>query len=431
MNDILIVSEDYPGYGGFGTYAWNLYNQIKDKFSTSLLYFSKTENSLVVCDNNVYSIFVPNFYQCIDMISNRTYHSLIIEKKIIDILKSHNLQRAKVVISISPITMLLVDKFIKSSIHIYRVGSIRFKRIYNSDSLWKVNTDTINDMVTINTIFENVLKKNENISILPNSPMSELYMKHIKEKLNLNNRIYSNMIGLSYDFKTIAKCEKKYDLIFVTSNLMRKEKNLKLVESIFKHFASEKKILIGHSIEKYANMFDNTKLYEYLPNASLLKKIAKTKVLILPSHFDVGPSVIIESLFCNTVPIMSLNSGFSCLFENRYVCQTMDNKEWYDKINNILSCQIQQDEFANILTKIKHDRDAFSDLLATSIIKHNILNHNCQSESELNIIEYTDPCHQVVISANDNNIINQIMISDKEIKQISQSYTVPINILPI
>lgn len=426
MNDILIVSEDYPGYGGFGTYAWNLYNQIKDKFSTSLLYFSKSENTLVVSDNNIYSIFVPNFYQSIDMISNKTYHSLILEKIIINVLTSHNLQKAKVVISISPVTMLLVDRFIESSVHIYRVGSIKFKRICNIDSLWTVNADTISDIVTTN-VYEKVLKNNENISILPNSPMCELYMKYIKEKLNLNNRIYSNMIGLSYDFEITMKSEKKYDLIFVTSSLMRKEKNLKLVENIFKHFASAKKILVGHSIERYINMFDNTKFYEYLPNASLFKKIAKTKVLILPSHFDVGPNVILESLFCNTVPLMSLNSGFSCLFENQYVCQTMSNQEWYDKINNILTGQIQQNEFAHILAKIKHDRDAFDDLLEMSIIKHNILNH--RTESQLNIIEYINPCHQVVISPNNSNIINQIMISDKEIKQISAKYTLPINIL--
>ncbi|MEM3062864.1 MAG: hypothetical protein QW303_04900, partial [Nitrososphaerota archaeon] len=200
--DIIIVGEDYPGKGGFGTYSYNLYKQMNHKkYKIALLYFSQTETleNIPPDEKEVYSIFIPDFYPSIDLIIREDPEARNIENNIRENLKNHCLEEAHLIISISPRTLVLTNKFIKSKYHIYRLGHVHYKRLWNISNIWELNLDNFEDLVKQDYYTDSIMKNNPNISILPNSPLAEIFIQILKTKLGLQNKIYSNLIGLSYN----------------------------------------------------------------------------------------------------------------------------------------------------------------------------------------------------------------------------------------
>lgn len=416
--DILIVSEDYPGYGGFGTYAYNLLETLAErKLYVALLYFSRTGidvNTYLQTPNpNIYTIHLPNFSSSVNMMLTGKYHAAIIEKKIIESLANFGLNKIRMAISISPTTLFLVNKFIETKVHIYRMGHIHsnFNKLTKIKNIWTIDQNIINEIIHQNYISDVVLKLDEKIIIIPNSPLTEIFMRNVKQCLNLKNQIHNNMVGLSCKNKENICLPKKYDLIFATSDLVRREKNFALVEKIFSNFPTNKKILVGNNALKYKDQLTNTKIYEYLPNFKLLKKISKSKILILPSCLDAGPSVILEAIISGTIPLMSMNSGFSSLFANNYVCRDMDIKTWTNKIQQILknaSAIKTNKEFGNLINKLAKDQERFFDLIGSLLLESHLMEYPQDGKikfinfsSDYHCVEYLEPMPLENIKLND------------------------------
>ena len=424
--DILIVSEDYPGYGGFGTYAFNLYNQMNQNvYNVGLLYFTRMNDKSKMntpMNNNIYSIYIPNFFCSVNMIIEEAYHSKILEKNIIDALIKHGINKVKLVISISPTSLALTNKFIEADVHIYRMGHIHFKKIEDVTDLWNTSQKNIDTIMVPNYIADKILKRDNKILVIPNSPLSEIYIRQVKTKLQLKNKICSNMVGLSYNINNGFTGKKKYDIIFVTSDVSRNVKNFTLVQKIFEKFDVNHKILIGHNV-KHHN-FKNTTVHEYLPNASLLKLLAETKILLLPSYVDAGPNVVLESLMCKTIPIMALNTGFSSLFSDKYVCKTMELEEWCMQIKNVLDTYnkiVYDKEFSNILHKFDNDKIKFWDLVNSSMIESAIINYAHPSSDtdsiSLKLLTYDEnPVPSSISITNiDNDTLHNITADEKDL----------------
>lgn len=390
--DILIVSEDYPGNGGFGTYGYNLFREmIKNNFNVALLYFSKLQNLKFDPPNeNIYYIYIPNFSTSVNMITDGSYHSSILENNIITALINFNINSAKIVISISPSTMFLVNKYISTKYHIYRIGHIHFNKLSNINNLWKTNPTTIKDIIRPNYISDKIMQNNPNIMVIPNSPLTEVFIKTLKTGMNFKNKIFNNMIGLSYNFIKNDPVQKKYDIIFIASNICRREKNFAMAKKIFQKYPNSKKMLVGHNTKQCKNQFANTKIYEFLPNEKLLKKIAKSKILLMTSLLDAGPNVVIESIIESTIPVMSLNTGFASLFNSKYVCNPKNEDEWITKIQNILDNYNTinfNKEFSNIINKIIDDKNKFFDLITSLLLECKI--KECKNDNGIVFIDHT------------------------------------------
>jgi glycosyltransferase involved in cell wall biosynthesis len=382
--EIIIVAEDYPGYGGFGTYAYNIFKILSNNYQVALVYLLKEEvyakffiNFKI---NNIYHYYLSNFddifYHIDDHQKFNKYDD--IWKKFLKWLQENHINRTRILISISPKTLSLANYSIKYLRHIYRMGNIHGKKMFSN--IWEYNDMSNLQNITIEYYpINNILLNNPNIEILPNSPLTEHFANILKEKLGLNNKIHHHIILTPYELSHQKNnVPKKYDIIYVSSDLSRKIKNFNLAFYIFKHFPNNTKILVGRGSTKYVSKFSNVIHYEYLENTQLVDLISKCRILILTSQLDAGPNVILEAIISKTIPIMYYMTGFVPYFNNQYICKTFELNEWTSKIENILKNYNNinfNKEFSKIIDRILNDKYKLFHLLDEYLCESYLLDY--------------------------------------------------------
>lgn len=337
-NEIIIFSEDFPGNGEYGTYAYNLYKNLK-KYNCKLLYIcrqlSDTKNNDIINNANIYAIHISDYVQITNDIKNE-----IIPVDINLFIKENKLDKCKILLSFSPITTLLGKMLILSEKHIYLSSTILLNNHYTSDiNLWNIDDSELSRLLDENHF--NFFSKNNDIIILPLSPLIELIENKINNICNLNNKIEKYCLISNDNITNLALEEKLYDIIFISSDITWPIKNFELVSEIFKYYPYLKKILIGKNATKYYNNFPNTEVYELSDYATIKKFIRQTKLLLLPSLLDAAPTIVMDCISENCIPVMYNNCGFSSLFlknENlkKYIMKSFDINEWSTAINNII-----------------------------------------------------------------------------------------------
>ncbi|ARF08696.1 hypothetical protein Catovirus_1_746 [Catovirus CTV1] len=338
--NIIVLGEDFPGYGGYGTYSYNLYKRI-EKYDTKMIYFLLSQeydkNIKNLNNNNIYTIYLPNFFQLYDQSKNYDC------KFIIDYLKKNNLDECHTLISISPVTLKLGELCFKYVKHYYRSGSAYFdiNKLNQNLNLWDINQNAFNDIIYKNYVSEHYYQ-NKLVNILPNSPFVQDFETKISKKIGTQNIIDDYYIGINSNLNMKMRIEKKYDIVCAISVIERKEKNFNLVSEIFKLFPNKKKLLIGKNSKKYQHVFQNTEHHELLDNDKVKKFLSMSKIFLLTSLLDAGPSVFIESVLGNCIPLCSINTGFyKTLKKYQYLADfavpNYEIKQWTELINNILS----------------------------------------------------------------------------------------------
>lgn len=160
----------------------------------------------------------------------------------------------------------------------------------------------------------------------------------IKSNFKINNNIniiYTSELLETDLLKNTNKTRiKEFDLIFVSSDLNRNEKNFEFIKKIFNdsQTVNLKKIVIS-SFDNGNN--DRYQFLNYTNKINFFDTLQKTKIILIPSKFDSSPNVFYEAIFNNCIPIISHTCGVRH-FDDDLILDSFEISRWIKNINNVV-----------------------------------------------------------------------------------------------
>lgn len=344
---ILIVSTQYPYYGGAATCSYHSISYLKKLgYKVCCIYFTNVKDvdvdpykfggvlKLGMKQNlelkkHTDNVLIKNFVMkelsgYPDMIFGWNYGAPILIKNVFP--------NTKLIYVITGVPTISLGNNIEDDISVRKVLELKDKKMINYDQY----------------IIEKKCIEFSNIC-LPYTKLIEIYFGFLYSKYN--EKLYpflNTAVGNIIDHTEKIIENKSYDLIAVASNWFRKVKNLPFLIDVFKKYPNLKKIIIGLEINSNNDTYENKRFYEdikLIPNLTILPKIeyselqkyiAKSKLLLIPSISESGPNVLLEALYQNCQVISSKNIGFFNIINEKLLCNSCyDLDEWTNKINYI------------------------------------------------------------------------------------------------
>ena len=448
FDSITLISENTNGFGGFGTLAYQFFNLLTNyNIDTKLLYLNisneEYESINKLNEPRIKGYYLNNYYPFLNSIFYNIKNNNYDENKINKFKEFYieNFDKKTKIICLTPLSLSLISLIFPYKNIIYYCGSMMIdydklnykKSIFEQPNLFKY-TDN----------FSNILN---NIKTYGTSKLSCNYINHttnnITEMLSCPFIVKKNI-----DFNI----KKKYDLIFISSDITRKDKNFDLAYKIFKIYPNLNKIIIGKNSNNIK--LPNCETYEFLSNNDVLLKLNETKICLITSIKDMGPGVFFESIQNLCIPLISYNCGYS--YNYKYTL-SFDFDEWKNKIDELMINDIfDYKYFSNILKETNISKSVFLNTINNNysiydkyiVLIYNNFNNNYQIEyikssfkniciiNNFNDIKNIDVPKNTKIILIDNSILiyNWIYINDRNLQcynLIKESYDNFINLFPV
>ena len=343
---ILVLTDGEIFYGGYATIAYKISCTLnRFKIPNDLFSFIFAKKALVDNEINLHGKLNDNskiYSQLKEKFTGNTYDKIICT---------------------SPWAFYISSLYFKQQEILYIKGGGLFNVEYlNGVHILNANIDNYLDPLTAE--LENKAISNiSNYKVLPTLDiMYQILQKTLKVKFN-KHLILTPLNFAWFETNKIdnMNIKKEYDLIFVVSNHDRIIKNSNFVYKLFEKLENLNKIVIGKNCNHYNDIPNTTVINTYLPNNEVEELFRKSKITLIPSYYDTGPSTVVESVINCCIPICYYNCGGSQL--NIDGCYTMDNLNidlWVVQISNILYNYSNIDILNNsnkINNSIKVDRD--------------------------------------------------------------------------
>ncbi len=176
--------------------------------------------------------------------------------------------------------------------------------------------------------------KNSDVIVMNSQLSTKIFYRSYPEYAQ---KVYPTIIDTSL-YSTIlinnetTNAEKIYDFIIVSSILTRKEKNNLFLIEILKNpkFDIYSKLIVGDDNADFVNI-PNSAIYDLMPHSDLMILLQQTKVLLYPSLYDSNPNTIREAIHNNCLILTTNNIGFYETLPEISVCKSFDESEWIDK----------------------------------------------------------------------------------------------------
>ena len=376
---ILVVSTQYPSYGGASTNAYAIIKYLRQNNYNVIGVFIENDDDIDVDPENMGNIYhfklypfqygmtnkILEYRKIINAVGNRAPSIILCKNYLSPIYSKILYPNSKIIYLVSGLcnaieicTQTPTNLIISNNIKLCQSKN-EIRAINNSDLI------VINSMITF-TIFNTSYGEYKN-KLYPKIVDTSQYASIlIDDGANNNNKIY--------------------DFIIVASILTRKEKNNEFLIQILKNplFDQYSKLIVGNN---NINFFDipNATIYDSLPHNTLMNLMNRSKILLYPSLYDSNSNTIREAVYNKCLILMSNNIGFYESFPDFSICKTYELEEWinksiylvnnYDTIVKNYNIDFGSDEHILLdLVDYLLDKSAINQ---SSIIKHqsSIINH--------------------------------------------------------
>lgn len=343
-NNILILSTQYNRYGGAATCAYETHKYLlKNGINSVAIFF---DNS-IINDHQKYNIDnLPNVYACkllkdyLNSNVNLNHYNEI--KKIIDekigndfIMLAYNYLAPLIGKLIFPFNtmyyMITGTCYINNTNTLYAEQIINEHFILEYNEIEKKSIDVSEYIIPNSVIMNNVIKNIYKITPDEIFDLHEIYENSIFNLKISKLLTDNNILGLNYF--------KKYDILFISSNLDRKVKNTELVIKIFldPKLKKYKKLVIGKNSSKYFNnsKFENIEILDFLNQEQIINFLRQSKILLIPSYIESYSISCIEATNNTCIPLLSKNVGCNNFINNNFIIETYETNDWINKIIEI------------------------------------------------------------------------------------------------
>lgn len=247
---------------------------------------------------------------------------------------------------LAPITSKLL--FPTAKIH-YLVSGVYFMSLLNNFSDKPISAqkvldswDTYRDYIHSHrdkVDYTNITQELKTISsvdgVIFNSRLTERLMRSFYGDAITRSEMRNTSLLNNYMVTGSNISDRKYDVIFVCSQLWRKIKNASFVKKLFldKRLDPYNKLVIGDGDIFDSLEIPNLTVIQQQPNSVVLDRMRESKLLVLPSLFDSSPNTLYEAVECGCNILTSKNIGNWHLLNPKSVCDDVyDKEEWLSKI---------------------------------------------------------------------------------------------------
>lgn len=319
---VLILTDGEIFNGGYSTIAFKLQCILNARqIESELFTFISTKKEKY--QNN--EIYIPTFGK----------RNTEIRTQIAEILDVQSYDKT---ICTSPWSLFYCSFWCSIKVLYFKGGGLKYDkkiRELENKSILDVNIDDFWDSTTID-LEKQSFARIRHLTIIPTTNL--MYMLLLKSKEYQNKKIVNSMDFLFYeDANGKATGSKIYDIIFIVSNHKRITKNSKFAYKIFEQFPLLKKVVIGLHCDHYKKIPNTTAINEIITNDKINTYLSKTKLILIPSFYDTGPSVFIEGLLNHCMPICYHNCGYAMLDLECCIMPYLDLKLWCSKIGSLSS----------------------------------------------------------------------------------------------
>lgn len=332
--NILIISTQYPRYGGAATIAYEFHNfLLSNKINSSIMFTDRLIEDIdikTINPDNLKNVFFYNL--------PKNLKKFNFEKIRSDILNTTN-KSIDLIFGFNYYAPYIGKLLFFNSIVFYMITGFR---LINNNNLVSVK-----DLLSINS--KNFEDKKDPIEIksieysdyiLPNSFLTKTLFENYyqKYKFKIIDNLDLNDLFEKIDFK--KSDEKEYELGFICSNFTRNVKNIDFVKDLFTdpRIKNLKKIIIGQNPEFVINKNNDYNIFcaGFLKKNIVLEYLSKVKILIVPSLIESYSLVAIEGYESGSIVLSNINTGIANFMEKNFVMNNFNKNEWLNKINEIL-----------------------------------------------------------------------------------------------
>ena len=324
---VLVASTQYPSYGGAATNAYNIIRYLQSnnkdmKNKISGLFINDVTDDKIINPDNLENICGISYSTCND---NNIYYYLYKQyESSPDISFCKNCMAPKIIKKIFPNTAII---FLVSGIMGFSEIHCGANDIKNYSLMQKKQEK---DSILISNI------------ILCNSQLTlDYYRKIYKETIEKKNNLalepfdttkYNTMHFSNVELKT---ADKTIDIIVVASNVNRKVKNINFVRELLvssSKLRNYKIMVIGNNAESMFSMIPNIEILPLQKQEEVDAYLGKSKVILIPSHFDSNSNTFREAIMLNVIPIISINVAHPKDYPSYFVINGYKWEEWETKI---------------------------------------------------------------------------------------------------
>ena len=355
---IIVMSTQYPGYGGASTNAYAIIKYLRKEGYTVIGIFIEDKMNVNIDPDNIGNIFKFAYYPFIYNIKSK-----LIEYK--NFLNTQLKNPPSLILCKNYIAPICSKLLYPDVTNIYLVSGLNCViDICNelpANEIFSQNLCLQTDQVEITAI------NNSNI-IVTNSPLT--YTIFCNSFAEYNHKIYPIIVDTTkyapylINNTNIDVKNKKFDFIIASSILTRKEKNnIFLINILNKpEFDKFTKLIIGNDNSDFINI-PNSVVFDLVPHSDLMNLMAETKILLYPSLYDSNPNTIREAVHNKCLVLMSNNIGYHELFPDISICRTYELEEWISKSIYLV------ENYNELIDKYKINFDSNDDSLLQLIEK--------------------------------------------------------------
>lgn len=347
-NKKVVVSTQYPRYGGAATCAYEMHRHLLENDSMSICLFfdsSKVSKDKYNPDNlpNVYYHHMP---KTVNDVPEHDYDELM------RAINKHKIVTADIYAFNYLAPVIAKHLFPKATVYYMMTGCpyINNKNLVTACDLLKhslpLNYAKDPELTTIKI----------SDKIVPNTPLlqnifEQIYRRRTEDPIDLHE---------IFKIKVIPD-DKSVDLLFVCSDLSRKVKGVDLLHKIFNHklLAKYNKVVIGKNSEEFAKL-PNTQALGMVPKEEVLSQMARSKIILIPSLIESYSITAIEATQAGCIVLSSHNAACSGFFPAFFVISDYEEETWVHKIKCVLN---NYSYFSNIFSSSHEETEPISKLL--------------------------------------------------------------------
>ena len=333
VKNIVVLSTQYPGYGGAATNSYNIIKYLRKLNYNVIGLFFDSSNPSNYDPDNIGNIFILPYH--VNLQNSTVMQGVKIVTSIFN-------SPPDICISKNYLAPIYSDIFFPNTPTIFLVSGLPFFK--NNTQISAIEFLNSNDKYKNYAYIPELIKS---IKCSQTTICNSLLTKNLLCKMfpNLCNKINHKVIDTSYMVSELINYdipnEKKYDIIFCCSRFDRKQKNPQLVYNILKNEMFDKfsKLIIGEGSKKFYpfHLISNTTCLDILPQKKVIEYMLESKFMLCPSTYDSNPNTCKEALSTGCIPIISKNIGTYEKYPDYLVCKDLTEKEWVTNLFELLN----------------------------------------------------------------------------------------------
>lgn len=325
-NTILIISTQYPCYGGAATIAYKLHEKLLEENYNSYCLFIHDKTKCKYNPLNLRNVFISKLYKNYKK-ENKCYQYYEKTKLLLP-------SNPKIIIGFNYIAPVIGKYMYPTHKVFYYITGNRYISLQNISAVDYLKSKQRN----LNEIDDDeVYCMNMSDYIIPNSNLT--YNVYVKMYPEYKSK-YTNTITFEHlfaDYSSQVNYENYlHDIAVISSRFDRSVKNIDLINDIYNNDSIEKynKICIGKDSDKYINNAHTH--YGFKSDEELINILHKTKIILITSKYESFSLTLLNGLRSNAIVLSNVNVGASKYLKDFYIIDSDDPQIWTKKIEIIL-----------------------------------------------------------------------------------------------